>query len=63
MVDDNDWGLGRGPDPMEEYSSFRSNIDNNLDSRVFDKPICEVMLNQKYFNGVGNYLRAEILYR
>ena len=21
------------------------------------------MLNQKYFNGIGNYLRAEILYR
>ena len=21
------------------------------------------MLNQKYFNGVGNYLRAEVLYR
>ena len=35
----------------------------NLEKSVFNKPICEVLLNQKYFNGIGNYLRAEILYR
>lgn len=35
----------------------------NLDDRAFDKPICEALLNQKYFNGIGNYLRAEILFR
>lgn len=60
----NDWGSGRGPDPMDDYSQFCSNIEDNIDvDRVFDKPICEVLLNQKYFNGIGNYLRAEILYR
>lgn len=26
-------------------------------------PICELLLNQRYFNGIGNYLRAEILCR
>lgn len=35
----------------------------NLDDKAFDKPICEALLNQKFFNGIGNYLRAEILYR
>ena len=25
-------------------------------------PICEFLIEQKYFNGIGNYLRAEILY-
>ena len=30
---------------------------------AFNKAICETLLNQKYFNGIGNYLRAEILYR
>ncbi|NXA96160.1 NEIL1 Endonuclease, partial [Melanocharis versteri] len=41
----------------------RENVLKNLDDRAFDKPICEVLLNQQYFNGIGNYLRAEILYR
>ncbi|XP_063599145.1 endonuclease 8-like 1 [Penaeus indicus] len=57
------WGSDRGPDPMWEYPSFRENILTNLKSAAFNKPICEAMLNQKFFNGIGNYLRAEILYR
>ncbi|XP_009703077.1 PREDICTED: endonuclease 8-like 1, partial [Cariama cristata] len=39
------------------------NVLKNLDDKAFDKPICEALLNQKFFNGIGNYLRAEILYR
>ena len=57
------WGEERGPDPMYEYEEFRRNILDNLEDPTFNKPICEAMLNQKYFNGVGNYLRAEILFR
>ena len=45
------------------YTEFRKNVLDNLDKTEFDKAICEAMLNQKYFNGVGNYLRAEVLYR
>ncbi|NXU93326.1 NEIL1 Endonuclease, partial [Xiphorhynchus elegans] len=41
----------------------RENVLKNLDDRTFDMPICEALLDQKYFNGIGNYLRAEILYR
>ncbi|XP_034144184.1 endonuclease 8-like 1 isoform X3 [Esox lucius] len=44
-------------------SSRRENVLSNLNDRAFDRPICEVLLNQKYFNGIGNYLRAEILFR
>jgi len=58
-----DWGKDRGPDPISNYEEFRSNILNNIKDAAFNGPICEVMLNQKYFNGIGNYLRAEILYR
>lgn len=57
------WGFDRGPDPMWEYQSFRENVITSLHSPAFNKPICEAMLNQKYFNGIGNYLRAEILFR
>ncbi|XP_061531894.1 endonuclease 8-like 1 [Phycodurus eques] len=57
------WQSDRGPCIMFEYKSFRKNVVSNLSDRAFDRPICEVLLNQKYFNGIGNYLRAEILYR
>ncbi|KAE8617455.1 hypothetical protein XENTR_v10009081 [Xenopus tropicalis] len=57
------WQPERGPCVMQEYEKFRENVLKNLSDKVFDKPICEVMLNQKYFNGIGNYLRAEILFR
>lgn len=58
-----DWGKDRGPDPMFDYDNFRKNVLDNLGAAAFNKPICETLLDQKYFNGIGNYLRAEILFR
>ncbi|NXP28384.1 NEIL1 Endonuclease, partial [Scytalopus superciliaris] len=57
------WQEERGPCVVSEYQAFRENVLKNVDDRAFDVPICEALLNQKYFNGIGNYLRAEILYR
>ncbi|KAK7121330.1 hypothetical protein R3I93_022427 [Phoxinus phoxinus] len=57
------WQKDRGPCVLFEYESFRENVLSNLSDKAFDKPICEALLNQKYFNGIGNYLRAEILFR
>ncbi|TKS73488.1 Endonuclease 8-like 1 [Collichthys lucidus] len=57
------WQPGRGPCIMFEYKNFSLQILSHLSDRAFDRPICEVLLNQKYFNGIGNYLRAEILFR
>ncbi|NWW95683.1 NEIL1 Endonuclease, partial [Rhynochetos jubatus] len=57
------WQPDRGPCVLSEYQAFRENVLRNLDDKAFDKPICEALLNQKFFNGIGNYLRAEILYR
>nr|XP_033776798.1 endonuclease 8-like 1 [Geotrypetes seraphini]XP_033776799.1 endonuclease 8-like 1 [Geotrypetes seraphini]XP_033776800.1 endonuclease 8-like 1 [Geotrypetes seraphini]XP_033776801.1 endonuclease 8-like 1 [Geotrypetes seraphini] len=57
------WQPDRGPCVMLEYEKFRENVLRNLAEKAFDRPICEALLNQKYFNGVGNYLRAEILHR
>ena len=37
-------------------------VYKNLHKKDFDKPIYEVLLNQKYFSGIGNYLRSTILY-
>jgi endonuclease VIII-like 1 len=56
-------GLKRGPDPTKHFSDFYENIKKNLHRSVFDKPICEVILNQQYFNGIGAYLCSEIIGR
>lgn len=55
-------GVKRGLDPTKEFDSFKNVVISNLDKKVFDKPICEALLDQKYFNGIGNYLRSTILY-
>ena len=47
---------------MDEFDQFQKNILNNIHRKLFDKPICEVLLNQEYFNGIGNYIRSTILY-
>ena len=57
------WSANRGPDPVFEFDQFVQNLRDNSHKKVFDKPICELLMDQKYFNGIGNYLRAEILYR
>ncbi|XP_051898587.1 endonuclease 8-like 1 isoform X2 [Pristis pectinata] len=51
------------PEGPELHLASRQNVLSNLSNTAFDKPICEALLNQKYFNGIGNYLRAEILFR
>jgi len=57
------WSSNRGPDPTTEVEKFKNNIWDNIDKRAFDKDIHLLLMNQQYFNGIGNYLRAEILYR
>nr|XP_012590900.1 endonuclease 8-like 1 isoform X4 [Microcebus murinus] len=57
------WQPGRGPCVLLEYEQFRENVLRNLADKAFDRPICEALLDQRFFNGIGNYLRAEILFR
>lgn len=59
-----EWNPNRGPDPTLDFENFRKNIqENGYGKKEFKKPIHEVLMNQSFFNGIGNYLRAEILYR
>jgi formamidopyrimidine-DNA glycosylase len=32
-------------------------------SKHYNKPICEALMNQGVFAGVGNYIKCEVLYR
>lgn len=58
------WNKGRGKCPLTEYNDFYLDIKTNIfKHKDFNKPLCEILMNQKWFNGIGNYLRAEILYR
>lgn len=57
-----DWSPNRGPCPVTEFKKFKANIKNNMDAKAFKKPLHVVLLNQKYFNGIGNYLRSTIIY-
>lgn len=57
------WNPLRGPDPFLEPEEFKDNVIFNFTkSPVFNRPIYESMLHQKYFNGIGLYLVAKILY-
>lgn len=51
-----------GPDIVKEFDSFVDNVKSSLSKKFFEKPIYEVLLNQEYFAGVGNYLRSTIIY-
>jgi endonuclease VIII-like 1 len=58
------WSAGRGYCPLTEFNDFQYNLLTHwYEDKYFNKPLSEVMMNQSAFNGVGNYLRAEILYR
>ena len=56
------FGTKRGPDSIKNFEKFKSNILENLNKKIFDKPICEAILDQRYFNGIGNYLRSSLIY-
>ncbi|XP_023568491.1 endonuclease 8-like 1 isoform X5 [Octodon degus] len=58
-----EWQPDRGPCVLLEYEQFRENVLRNLADKAFNRPICEALLDQRFFNGIGNYLRAEILFR
>lgn len=51
-----------GPDLLYDQISVQDYAASIRGPRLAKKEICTWMLNQKYFSGVGNYLRAEILY-
>ena len=60
-----EWNSERSPDPCIEFDSFKKNVLDGILKRksIFKKPVYETLMSQEYFNGIGNYLRAEILGR
>jgi formamidopyrimidine-DNA glycosylase len=53
--------LGLKPEDKFTFEDFNEHLDKFI-KRTPDKPIGEVLMNQRFVAGIGNYLRAEILY-
>ena len=64
---DSNWKDSRGPCPFHEHKDFRSHVYELLNhprkKKLSIKPLNEILMDQSYFNGIGNYLRSTILNR
>jgi endonuclease VIII-like 1 len=58
-----DWHPDRSPDLTYETELWKNNILDNISGKDFDRPFYEWLMNQKWMNGYGNYLRAELCQR
>lgn len=56
------WNSDRSPCIMESLPEFKHNLYSNLEHKDFNQTISEVLMNQKWFNGMGNYLRSTVLF-
>jgi formamidopyrimidine-DNA glycosylase len=63
-VEKDKWSGDRGPCPLTEYEDFRKRIlENYKTHKDFNSSILHFLMNQYWCNGVGNYLRSEIIHR
>jgi formamidopyrimidine-DNA glycosylase len=53
---------GVGPDLLNEHVEFEDYKNVITQKRIAKKEICAFLLEQKYFSGIGNWVRAEVLY-
>lgn len=56
-----EWSKNRGYDPVTEFYDWIKDVSKNYHN--IKGYVSEELMNQRWFNGVGNYLRAEILWR
>ena len=52
-----------GPDLLSDIIDSKLWYQKIKNSRIKNKYISDYLLEQKYFSGIGNYLKSEILYR
>lgn len=57
------WSSNRGPDVVTEHELFKQNLYDGYGSKEFETyTVASMMMSQKWFSGIGNYLRSTILY-
>ena len=57
------WDPSRSPDIVVEHNEWRDHLYKYRKIKYFKQPIFDIILDQKYFNGIGNFSRSEILCR
>lgn len=58
-----DWNPDRSPDLTIERDLWIGNILEHIHHKDMAKPFYEFLMNQRWMNGYGNYLRAELCER
>lgn len=58
-----EWDKNRSPDVYQEHEEWKKFIYQNRNIAYFKRSVFDVMADQRFFNGIGNFLRTEILYR
>lgn len=51
-----------GPDLLSDIITYEEYYNTITKFNIKNKQICEFLMNQHFFSGIGNYLKAEILY-
>lgn len=52
-----------GPDLLTDTITLQEWTNKITNPRIKNKEICEFLMEQKHFSGIGNYLKAEVLYQ
>ncbi len=51
-----------GPDLLSDDIKVEEWLSKAKNPRIKNKQICDYLMEQKYFSGIGNYLKSEVLY-
>lgn len=51
-----------GPDLISDDIKVEEWLSKAKNSRIKNKQVCDYLMEQKYFSGIGNYLKSEVLY-
>jgi endonuclease VIII-like 1 len=58
-----DWDTNRSPDIVFQHNDWRDLLYEKRRIAYFDRPIFDILTDQRFFNGIGNFSRSEILAR
>lgn len=53
----------RSPDIVTQHNDWRDRLYIHRKSKFLKRPVFEVIMDQRFFNGIGNFSRSEILNR
>lgn len=58
-----EWDLSRSPDIVTQHNDWRDYLYANRKKAYFTRSIFDILTDQRFFNGIGNFSRCEILCR